>query len=176
MSKDKDKKKIKNLDKETRACIETVSDLFKVKDGEWKVRKGKKGKTKKILRNMCFHWLIRKDQCTPMVQNDPENPSYWKCRCGARFKKTPPTEEERQAIIEKFLELVNLIQFFSVNMGGDKEDSALFIKLKKLIPDFEKTAAAVLKAMAKKKDYEENKARTEDLSNFGQYYNDFSYR
>ena len=65
MSKDKDKKKIKNLDKETRACIETVSDLFKVKDGEWKVRKGKKGKTKKILRNMCFHWLIRKDQCTP---------------------------------------------------------------------------------------------------------------
>ena len=61
-------------------------------------------------------------------------------------------------------------------MGGDKEDSALFIKLKKLIPDFEKTAAAVLKAIAKKKDYEENKARTEDLSNFGQYYNDFSYR
>lgn len=171
------KPKVKNLDKETKQCIETISDLFRNKNGEMKLRKGKKGKTKKILRNMCFHWIIRKDQCLPLVDNDPEDPNYWLCRCGAKFRKAPATEEERERIIDEFLSLVNSTQFYSVNMGGDKDDSALFIKLKKLIPDFRRVAKEVSKAIQKRADYEDNKAKSEELDKFGSsFYNDFSYR
>ena len=170
------KNKAKNLDKETRQCIETVSELFKTKDGEVRIKKGKGKKVKKTLKHMCFHFLIRKGMCWPMVENDPEDPKQWVCKCGAKFPKAPPEPEELDEIVEKFEGLINTFQFLSVRMGGDKDDAALLLKLKRLIPQFGKMAKQITKAVSKRKEYETNKAKSEDLGNFGSYYGDFSYR
>lgn len=170
------KNKIKKLDKETKQAIETVSELFKSKDGDYVIRKKKSKKVKKILKHMCFHWLIRKNECQELVKTDAEDPKYWRCRCGARFMKRPPSEEEREGIIDRMMELINFYQFYSVRMGGDKDDAAIFLKLKKIVPEFRKMVAALHKAIIKKAEYEENKVNSDENSQFSQYYSDYSYR
>lgn len=169
-------KKVKRLNKETRQCLETVSELFKTKDGNIKLKKGKGKKVKKTLKSMCFHWLVRKGECRPMVETDPEDSKYWVCHCGARFRKFPPSEEDREEIIKKMMELINTFQFYSVEMGGDKDDAALFLKMKKLMPSFAKMIKEISKAITKKADYESNKNNSDSLNPLDSYYSDFSYR
>lgn len=167
------------IEKETKRLIEAMSDLVKKKGDRYKFRSKKKKLVKKVKKS-CVHWVLHKSRPTPTVVHDPERPGYWKCAiCGASFPIKPLQGEDGhnayQDASAKMLELVNQMQFWSVKLGGDADDTKMFLKLKVMLPRFAKTSKQILKHINKRNEFEENRKKQDSMSQFDMY-SGFSYR
>lgn len=172
------KKKIK-VEKETRRLMEGITDLVKKKGDRYKFKSKNKKVVKKV-KKTCVHWIIRKKGETPTVIHDPDHPGNWKCTiCGASFpirplqftkddvtgKRINPYEVEASHM----LELVNQIQFYSVKLGGDAEDTKMFLNLKRDLPRFAKVSRQVVKRINQREAWEANRERGDIMSQFDAY-------
>lgn len=168
------KNKLNKIEKGTRELIESISSLIKMKDNGPKL-KGK-GKKVKAIKKTCVHWMAKKGEVIPTVETASDDASKWECKiCGAKFPKAPMAEEEMESAINEVIGLVNQFQFWSVKMGGQKEDTAMFVKLKKLLPDLKKTGKNIMKAIQKRAEYENNKDNSDAVNNIMGYFGDYSY-
>lgn len=173
------KKKIK-VEKETRRLMEGITDLVKRKGDRYKF----KSKNKKIVRKVkktCVHWIIRKGKECPTVIHDPEHPGNWKCTiCGASFPIRPlditndpndpahminPYENET----DHLLQLVNQMMFYSVKLGGDSDDTKMFVSLKQMLPKFSKASKQIVKRINQREAWEKNRERGDVMSQFDAY-------
>ena len=169
------KKKSKKVEKETRRLIEGIADLIKKKGDGYKFKSGKKKQIKKV-KKTCVHWTIRKGKEVPTVEPDPEIPGNWKCSiCQCSFPIRPATPSEYIEAATNFLAHVNQLQFFSVKMGGDADDTKLFVQLKRMVPQYLKVQKNILKAVNKRQEWDDRKSESDSLSQFTSY-NSFSYR
>lgn len=169
----------KKVEKETRRLIEGISDLVKKKGDRYKFKTKNKKEIKKIIRR-CPHWIIRKGKEQPIVINDPERPENWKCLiCNASFpikpaKIIPPTKDDPgyntyHAEVAKMLALVNQIQFWGVKLGGDADDTKMFLRLKADLPRFKKVADQIIKQVNKRQALENNRENSNVLDQFNAY-------
>jgi hypothetical protein len=169
------KKKSKRIEKETRKIIESISDLVKYKNDGYKFKAGKKKQIREI-KKTCAHWVIRKGKEVPTVSVDPENPNNWKCRiCGKSFPIKPLSYEDYEAICNQFEAAVNQGFFYSVKMGGAAEDTKVFLSMKKMVPRFKKIIKNEIKNLNKRQEYEDRKANSDTMSQFGNY-SSYSYK
>lgn len=179
-------KKSKRVEKETRRLIEGITDLVKKKGDRYKFKSKNKKMIKKV-KKTCVHWIIRKGKEVPTVIRDPENPKNWKCTiCGASFpikpgviEKDPDDGEvirnDYEDSANTFLEYVNQMQFWSVKLGGDADDTRMFIKLKENIPRFKKVYKQILKQVDKRAKMDKNRENSDVLAQFDAYAG-FTYR
>jgi hypothetical protein len=168
-------KKSKNIEKETRRLMESISDLIKRKGDRFKFKSGKKKQIRRVKR-VCPHWIFRKGKEVPTVTQDPNNPKNWKCKiCGATFPINPLEDGRYFEIGEKFLELVNQTQFFSVKMGGDAEDTKVFLKLKELVPRYLKIQKNIIKQIVKRQKWDEDRNKSNMSDQFDSY-SGFNYK
>lgn len=178
------KKKVK-VEKETRRLMEGITDLVKKKGDRYKFKSKNKKVIKKV-KKTCVHWIIRKKGETPTVIHDPERPGNWKCTiCSASFpikplviKKDPDTGKwinPYEIKANELLELVNQIQFYSVKLGGDADDTKMFITLKQALPRFAKVSKQVVKRINQREAWENNRERGDIMSQFDAY-NGINYR
>ena len=162
------------VEKETRRLIEACSDLVKKKGDRYKF-KSKKKKDRKRVKQYCVHWVIRKGREEPTVKQDPERPGYWKCNiCGASFPIKPAATETYQSTFQSTLEYVNQLQFWAVKLGGDAEDTKMFLRLKKDLPRLQKVSKQIVKGVNQREAWEKNKEKTDAMSQFDAY-NGFNY-
>ena len=168
-------KKSKKVEKETRRLMEGIADLVKKKGDRYKFKSKNKKLVKKV-KKTCVHWIIRKGKEVPTVIHDPEHPGNWKCTiCGASFPIKPKTPEEYNDASEQMLALVNQMQFWSVKLGGDADDTKMFIRLKESIPRFEKVSKQILKRVNQREAWEKNREQSDVMSQFDAY-SGFNYR
>ena len=173
-------KKSKKVEKETRRLMEGIADLVKRKGDRYKFKSKNKKVVKKV-KKTCVHWIMRKGKEVPTVMHNPEKPGYWKCAiCGASFPIKPLEsldngKTQYEVETENMLGLVNQMQFWSVKLGGDAEDTKMFIKLKELLPRYAKVSKQILKRVNKREEYENNKRRSDVMSQFDAY-SGFNYR
>jgi len=174
-------KKSKKVEKETRRLMESIADLVKKKGDKYKFKSKNKKVIKKV-KKTCVHWIYRKGKEVPTVIQDPNRSGYWKCKiCGASFPIKPlPTEKDSkrngyEIAADDMLGLVNQMQFWSVELGGDADDTKMFIRLKEDLPRFAKVSKQILKNVNKRDEMENNRARTDAMSQFDAY-SGFGYR
>lgn len=162
-------KKNKKVEKETRRLMESVADLVKRKGNGYKFKHKSKKKIRQVKR-ICPHWIIRKGENCPTVIADPDRPGYWKCKiCKTSFKVKPDPLNEYYEVADRFLEQVNQLQFWSVSMGGDKDDTEMFLRLRSLVPRYCKVAKQIHKRVNQRDAYENNRNRTDALAAFDMY-------
>lgn len=168
-------KKSKKVEKETRRLIESVTDLVKKKGDRYKFKSKNKKVIKKVKKS-CVHWIYRKGKEVPTVIQDPENPGNWKCTiCGASFPIKPVIYDEYRSNANKFLEYVNQMQFWAVKLGGDAEDTKMFLELRKDVPRFEKVTKQILKRVNQREAWEKNRQNSDSMSQFD-IYSGFNYK
>ena len=165
--------KSKKIEKDTRRLISSVTDMVKRKGDRYKF-KVKSKKVRKKVKKTCPHWIFRKGKETPTVQRDTENPGMWRCTiCGATFPIKPLTSEGKGSAYareaEKMLQLVNQMQFWSVKLGGDSDDTKMFLKLRELLPAFGKASSQIVKRINKREEYERNRQHSDVMSQFDDY-------
>ena len=161
--------KSKKVEKETRRLMEAVADLVKKKGDRYKFKSKNKKMVKKV-RRKCVHWIIRKGKEVPVTTNDPEHPGNWKCMvCGAVFPIKPLTPTQYREASNAFLSHVNQMMFWSVKLGGDANDTKMFLRLKEDIPRFDKVTKQITKAINKRQIYEQNRERSDVLAQFDAY-------
>lgn len=166
--------KSKKVEKETRRLIETVTDCVKRKGDRYKFKSKNKKRVKQIKRT-CVHWIYRKGKEVPTTIQDPNRPGYWKCMiCGASFPVKPDTDDNVRLAANKLLEYVNQMQFFSVRLGGDAEDTKMFLDLRKNIPRFLKVHHQIRKCIFKREALEQNRSNNSVMSQFD-VYQSFNY-
>ena len=171
-------KKKRKVEKETRRVIEAISDTVKKKKSGGYKFKSKKKKVVKKIKSTCLHWVIRKGKEAPCVHQDHDHPGNWKCDiCGASFPIRPLDNEQYSKVIDDVLQTINQLQFWSVKMGGNKDDTKLFIQLKKLIQDhFYKAQKNIVKSINKRQHWEDRaKQGADGLAQFDSY-TGFDYR
>ncbi|MCM1439737.1 MAG: hypothetical protein NC131_11150 [Roseburia sp.] len=162
-------KKGKSVEKETRRLMEGVADLVKRKGDGYKF-KSKSKKKIKMVKKMCPHWIVRKGKEVPTVVADPEHPGYWRCAiCKTRFRVQPEPLGEYYDVADRFLEQLNQLQFWSVKLGGNKEDTQMFLKLRALVPRYRKVAKQIHKRVNQREAWENNRQRSDLLSQFNMY-------
>jgi hypothetical protein len=169
-------KKSKKIEKETRRLIEAVSATIRRKNDRYKF-KSKKKKVIKQVKRTCVHWIIRKGKEVPTVVNDN---GQWKCQvCGATFPIKPLEAVNGKSAYEieteKMLALVNQIQFWSVKLGGDAEDTKMFLQLRKMLPRYAKVSKQILKRVNTREEYE-NRSKSSDIMSQFDAYSGFNYR
>ena len=170
------KKKNKKIDKETRQLIEGISDLLKKKGDRYKFKSGNK-KTIRKVKKTCVHYIIRKGKPHPTVTQDPTRSGYWKCQlCKQSFSIKPLNDNEYLKRAENFLEDINQLQFYSLDLGGDGEDTRLFVQLKQLVPKYIKVQKNLLKAINKKSKFEDAKRNSDIMDPFANYNTGYNYR
>ena len=168
-------KKSKKVEKETRRLMEGITDLVKKKGDRYKFKSKNKKMIKKV-KKTCVHWIIRKGKEVPTVIPDPERPGNWRCSvCGHSFPIKPVSIDVYNDQADQMLAFVDQMQFWSVKLGGDAEDTKMFIRLKENIPRFKKVSKQILKRVNQREAYENNRERSDVLSQFDAYAG-FSYR
>lgn len=168
-------KKSKKVEKETRRLMEGIADLVKKKGDRYKF-KSKNKKIQKKVKKTCVHWIFRKGKEVPTVIHDPEKPGNWKCTiCGASFPVKPGEQKDYELNCTNMLEAVNQIQFWAVKLGGDAEDTKMFLRMKSDIARFGKVSKHILKAIDKRNAIENNRQNSDMLSQFDAYAA-FNYR
>ena len=80
-----------------------------------------------------------------------------------------------EGISERMLEIVDQMQFWGVRLGGDAEDTKMFLKLKELIPRFEKAAKQIKKVMKSKEDLDKKNKNQDATARFDNFAG-FNYR
>lgn len=175
-------KKNKKIEKETRRLIEGISDLVKKKGDRYKFKTKNKKAVKKI-RKTCPHWTIYKGKEIPTTNVDTEDPTMWRCAiCGEKFPIRPARIEkvvddagrvtvynEYDEVISQQLSLVNQIQFWSVKLGGDEDDTKMFLRLRSDLARFSKVARQVVKQVNKRQAMDRNRENTDVMSQFNAY-------
>lgn len=162
-------KKSKKIEKETRRLIEAVGDLVKKKGDHYKFKSKKKKDIKKV-KTYCVHWIIRKGKENPTLKLDPNRPGYWRCTiCGASFPIKPAPVDEYDKTWNQALEFVNQLQFWSVKLGGDSEDTKMFLRLKKDLPRMRKVSKQIVKRINQREAYEKNREKSDSMSQFDAY-------
>jgi hypothetical protein len=168
-------KKSKKVEKETRRLMEGIADLVKKKGDRYKFKTKSKKAIKKVSKT-CPHWIMRKGKEAPVVEVDPQDPTMWRCRiCGERFPIRPMTREEYEKKCTEFLQAVNQMQFWSVKLGGDAEDTKMFLQLKAAVPRFKKVSRQILKNVNKRQAWDDNRKNTDVMSQFDSY-TGFNYK
>lgn len=174
-------KKNSKVEKETRRLMESIGDLVKKKgDGSYKF-KTKNNKVIKQVKRTCVHWIPRNNKDCPTVVQDPDRPGHWKCRiCQASFPIVPlksdhPKKTQYELDAQHMLELVNQIQFWAVELGGDADDTKMFLRLKRDLPRFGKVAKHILKRVNDRNKFEDNRSRTDAMSQFDAYGINYRY-
>jgi len=172
-------KKSKKIDKETRRMIESISDLVKKKGDRYKFKSKKKKLIKKV-KMSCCHWTIRKGKEVPTTIRDPQRDGYYKCAiCGASFPVKPQTMDDGTSAYKEttkqMLELVDQMQFYGVKLGGDADDTKMFLKLKENLPRFAKVSAQIIKRLNKRETFDKRREKGDSLSRFDSY-SSFQYR
>lgn len=168
-------KKSKKVEKETRRLMEGIADLVKKKGDRYKFKSKNKKLIKKV-KKTCPHWTIRKGKEVPTVVHDPDHPGNWKCTiCHASFPIKPATPDDYVASSNQMLEFVNQMQFWSVKLGGDAEDTKMFIRLKESIPRFQKVSKQILKRVNQRETWEKNREKADVMAQFDAY-SGFNYR
>lgn len=166
--------KSKKVEKETRKLIESVSDMVKKKGTGYKF-KTKNKKTVKRIKKTCVHWIYRKGKEVPTLAPHPTKSGWWQCTvCQAGFPIKPLTAEQYEEAVNHTLALVNQIQFYAVKLGGDADDTRMFLRMKKDLPDFIKVSKRVSKKINQKEKFERNRANGTSMSQFDMY-NGFGY-
>lgn len=156
--------KSKKVEKETRRLMESISDLVKKKGDHYKFKSKKKKLIKKV-RKSCVHWIYRHGKEVPTVIQDPQHPGYWRCMiCGKIFPIQPlqSTQDGKngyQVKAAEMLSYVNQMQFWSVKLGGDADDTKMFLELKKLLPRFGKVSKQILKRVNQRNEFEESRKK-----------------
>lgn len=166
-------KKSKKVEKETRRLIEGITDLVKKKGDRYKFKTKNKKAIKKI-RKQCPHWIMRKGKEQPTTIVDPNNSNNWKCAiCGTSFPIRPAKVDDDfnayNDAAERMLQLVNQIQFWAVKLGGDADDTKMFLRLRSDLPRFEKVAKQIIKQVNKREAWEKNRENTDAMSQFNAY-------
>lgn len=167
--------KSKKVEKETRRLMETVADLVKKKGDRYKFKSKNKKVIKKVKRS-CVHWIMRKGKEVPVVIQDPDHPGNWVCTiCGASWPITPEKPEVYQESTDQMAAFVNQMQFWSVKLGGDAEDTKMFLRLKRDLPRFQKVSKQILKRVNQRETWEKNRQRSDAMAQFDAY-SGFNYR
>lgn len=167
--------KSKKVEKETRRLMESVADLVKKKGDRYKFKSKNKKVIKKVKRN-CVHWIMRKGKEVPTVIQDPDHPGNWKCAiCGASFPIKPAEQDKYYETTDQMMQFINQMQFWSVKLGGDAEDTKMFLRLKENLPRFAKVSKQILKRVNQRETWEKNRERSDAMAQFDAY-NGFSYR
>lgn len=172
-------KKSKKVEKETRRLMESLGDLVKKRGDRYKFKSKSKKVVKKVKRT-CPHWIMRKGKEVPTVVHDSNNPGSWKCLvCGAVFPIKPLESDGKRTgydiETDRMLGLINQMQFWSVKLGGDAEDTKMFIRLKENLPRFAKVAKQILKRVNKREEYENNRTKGDVMAQFDAY-SGFGYK
>ena len=169
------------IEKETRRLIEGISDLVKKKGDKYKFKSHNKKIVKKV-KKTCCHWIIRNGKELPAVirHPDPKMQGYWKCKiCGAVFPVRPPSdvngESAYDAATNQMIQLVNQIQFLSVRLGGDSDDTKMFLNLRKDLPRFMRVSRQIIKRINKRDAFEKKREDNGIMSQFSSY-NGLNYR
>lgn len=178
-------KKNTKIDKETRKLMESVGDLVKKRNGRYGVKGKHKKKLIKKMHSTCVHWIYRKGKPIPTVIHDPNNPNHWKCTiCGASFPIQPlrPSDPNDKNWVrpyadkvDEMLVLINQMQFWGIAMGGDSDDTKMFLQLRKMLPRFKKVSKSILKMVMKRDAMENNPDKNNIMAAFDSY-NSYSYR
>ncbi len=167
--------KKKKVDKEVRKIMEAVSDLVKRKGDRYKFKSKSKKKVKEVKKN-CIHWIMRKGKEYPLVTLDQNHPGYWRCTlCGAIFPIRPLDLPNYNQSINVVLENANQMLFWSVKLGGDSDDTRMFLRLKNDLLRLKKVTKQILKQINKREAIENNRGRTDALAQFDSY-SGFNYR
>lgn len=172
--------KSRKVEKSTRRLMEAVGDTVKKKGGKYKFKSKNRKMIKKVKRT-CVHWVYRRGREVPTVQQSPDHNNMWKCCiCGAEFPQIPlassdPKRTQYEIEVEKMLGLVNQMQFFSVKLGGDADDTKMFLNLRRDLPRFAKVSKQILKRVNKRNEYETNRAKGDAMARFD-VYSGFNYR
>lgn len=162
-------KKSKKVEKETRRLMEAVADCVKKKGDGYKFKSKDKKRVKKI-KKKCVHWIVRKGKEVPTVHQDPTHPGMWKCDiCGHIFPIKPAENDAYNRSVETTLQFVDQIMFWSVKLGGDADDTKMFLRLKDDLPRFEKVTKQILKHVNKRQAYEKNRERSDMMAQFDSY-------
>lgn len=162
-------KKSKKVEKETRRLMEAVADCVKKKGDCYKFKSKDKKRVKKI-KKKCVHWIVRKGKEVPTLHQDPMHPGMWKCDiCGHIFPIKPVTIEEYENTTDVTSQYVDQMLFWSVKLGGDAEDTKMFLRLKEDLPRFKKVSKQILKHVNKRQAYEKNRERSDAMSQFDAY-------
>ena len=165
----------KKVEKETRRLMEGITDLVKKKGDRYKFKSKNKKLVKKV-KKTCIHWIMRKGKPVPTVIHDPNNPLNWKCTiCGKTFPIKPASHDEYVEICDRMLEFVDQMQFWSVKLGGDADDTKMFIRLKESVPRFKKVTKQIIKQMNRRDSWDKNRERADVMSQFDAY-SGFNYR
>ena len=169
-------KKNKKVEKETRRLMEGISAMIKKKGDGYKFKTKNKKKIK-VIKKTCVHWKIDKNgHEVPAVEQSKTRPGYWKCKiCNAEFPIIPVKEEQYDQACDIILEYVNQMQFWSVKLGGDADDTKMFLQLKKTIPRFKKVAHNIRKNVDRREKLENKRDKADTLSQFDAY-GSYSYR
>lgn len=163
------------VEKETRKLMEAVNDLVKRKGDRFKFKSKNKKLIKKVKRD-CVHWIYRKGKECPTVTHDPENQNNWKCLiCGASFPIVPMTKDNYKQNINDTKAMVDQLLFYSVKLGGDADDTKMFIQLRRNLDACEKASKAIVKHLNKRDQMERNRQNT-DAGNSFNYYSGYNYR
>lgn len=169
-------KKSKKVEKQTRQLIEGISDLVKKKGDKYKFRSGKKKVVRRV-KKTCVHWIYRKGKEVPTVTHDSARPGYWKCKvCQASFPIRPSDYEAYRKRAQTFLEDINQLQFLGVKMGGNADDTKLFVQLKQSIPNYIKLSKGLLKQINKRAEWEDRKRNADGMDQFAAYSSTYNYR
>lgn len=157
------------VDKETRKIMEAVNDLIKRKGDRFKFKTKNKKMIKKVKRD-CVHWIIRKGKEMPTLEHDPNNGSNWRCKiCGASFPIVPMSEADYKSRFDEAKSLVDQLLFYSIKLGGDADDTKMFIQTRRCLKACAKTAKPITKQINKRDQMERNRQNTDDLSQFNTY-------
>ena len=71
--------------------------------------------------------------------------------------------------INSAMELINQIQFLSVKLGGDADDTKMFLKLKENLPRFSKVATQIIKRVNKREEFDKRREDGNSMARFDSY-------
>lgn len=177
------KKKKSKVEKETRRIMEAMADVVKKKNGVYKF-KAKNKKQLKKLKSKCIHWIAGKKGERPTVIKLDDG--RWHCTlCGAEFNIRPLEMIENgdgtitspyELKINEAIEITNQLQFYSVKLGGDKEDTKMFMEVKQLLRRMKKSSRQIIKRINQRENFEKNRERGDVMSQFDAYGGGINYR
>lgn len=152
--------KRKNFARECWDLMETITSMVRPaydKKGNYKIKKGFKKKDIRSIRRKCPHWLIGKHdkptQAVRLIRNEDGTPTGMvECRfCHERFPLIPYEDQAKyDYICNQFMQIVNQLEYWDVDMGGSKDNLKMFIALREYTPRLRKVAESVRKAFARK--------------------------
>lgn len=168
-------KKVK-IEKETRKLMEAMGDLIKKSSGGKYKFKSKSKKTLKSVKKNCIHWIVRKGNVDPTVNQNPDNGEEWRCKiCSRTFPIKPLTREQYSETITETGKIIDQLLFYSVKLGGDADDTKLMLDVRKKLPEIQKIAKAISKAISKRDQMEANRKNTDATAQFSAY-SGYNYR